>query len=85
MSRRGDGMSRDEHAAAARLATVEVMVAESHLESERKKLEGLMLTPGAHNGIIDQSREVLHVKLDVMIDALGRQKHHMMMAMTSDH
>lgn len=78
-------MNRDQHAQAARVATVDVIAAESYLESERRKLEGLMLTPGTHNGIIDQCREVMHVKLDILIDALDRQKHHTMMSLKAEY
>lgn len=73
-------MNRDQHMQAAGQATVDVMAAESRLESMRKELEALHLT-NTDVALIDRHCEAMHTQLDVALDAICRQKRHLRSAM----
>lgn len=73
-------MNRDQHLEAARHATTDVMAAECRLQAQQKEFETLCLL-GTDFAKLEGHCGTMHDQLDILLDALSRQKEHLRMGM----
>lgn len=77
-------MNRDQHAEQARHATIDIMAAEARLQAQHKEFETLCLLATTFPKL-ELHRGTMHDQLDVLLDAVNRQKEHLRLAMKADY